>query len=52
MQEYQQKTSKLFIGGLPQDATDDELEEVFSNIGPLKKGASFVVKGRGIAFVH
>lgn len=41
--EAQRKT--LFIRNLPYNATDKELENLFSEFGPIKR--SFVVKDKG-----
>ena len=43
--EAQRKT--LFVRNLPYTATDKELEDVFSEYGPIKR--SFVVKDKGNA---
>ncbi|GAB6031242.1 RNA-binding protein 28 [Chamberlinius hualienensis] len=42
-------SNTLFVGGLPATATNAELEELFGEIGPLKR--CFVVKGKCIGYV-
>ena len=39
------KSKTLFIRNLPYDATNERLEDVFGDIGPLK--TCFVVKEKG-----
>ena len=45
--EPQRKT--LFVRNLPYTTTDKELEDAFSEYGPIKR--SFVVKDKGIIYV-
>ena len=47
--EDENKTKTLFVQNLPYSATNDQLEQIFSEIGPLKR--SFVVKNKGDNFI-
>ncbi|KAI8320595.1 RNA-binding domain-containing protein, partial [Martensiomyces pterosporus] len=44
--------SMLFVRGIPKDATNEELEEFFSNVGPIRSCFVATVRNRGFGFVQ